>query len=136
MLTRHIDDIHTKRTIDLFNGLFDDFFGGRLNWNVVELTTPTEVRGLYEYRTSIDNDGMTLEVDLPGIAPGDVSLWASGNKLIVKTQRGDKQIITQYAIYEAYNIHSAKASMVNGQLKVRLNHACCKEPKQIDIVTG
>jgi len=139
MLVRYFDDM-TKRSDDFFGSIFSDIFGSA--WRVTETskTTPTvQVHagpGLRGYRTLSDKDGLSLEIDLPGIAPKDVSLWSSGNQLIVKAQRGEQKFTNRYTISEEYDVNTAKASMAHGQLKITISKTAELDTKRINIEIG
>lgn len=79
------------------------------------------------YRGVIDPSGLSLEIDLPGIAITDVSVWALKNQIIVKGQRADKKFTNRYTISAEFDVRSAKASMANGLLIVKLDRAGVEE---------
>jgi HSP20 family molecular chaperone IbpA len=116
---------------DLFGDkLFGDVFGEAMDdlFSSVKKTTHTVVRASIwddvassrSYRSISDESGVTLEVDLPGVDPKDVSLWQGSNQLIVEGKRGDKTFTHRYTLAPGFDVKTATASISNGQLKVRV----------------
>ena len=74
------------------------------------------------YRTTSDEKTMTLEVDLPGANPSDVTLsYTDGRYVVEAPGRGGKKVTHYYTLSSAYDPRSAQATIGNGQLKVVLN---------------
>lgn len=133
MLVRYFDDM-TRRSDDFIGGLFDDLFGTwRTSQSTQQVVPGTGLRG---YRTSSDKDGMTLEVELPGVNPKEVTLEATDNQLVVQGSRGEKTFTNRYTISDDYDVTSATASMAHGLLTVKLRRAVRKNSIKIPITLG
>jgi len=115
---------------DTFSELFSTF--NEKQAKLGSSTTPA-TSDLRSWRSKSDDTGMTLEVDLPGISPKDVTLWAVDNQLTVMG-KGERKFTNRYTIDVEYDVLTATASMKNGQLRVRLERAPAKDAKRIPIV--
>lgn len=121
---------------DWSTDLFSDLFGSSFSldrWVRATSDGPADT-SLRSFRSKATNEGLSVEVDLPGVSPKDVTLWIDDNQLIVKGVKGDRKFTNRYTIAPEYNVASAKASMSNGQLNVSLSKAEASKPKRIDIV--
>lgn len=120
---------------DFFGDLFNDVFGRMSEplWKTsVTGAFPSE-GGLQPYRSKSTTDNMILEIDLPGIAPTDISLWSIPGQISIKIQKKDRRVENRYTINPLYDTATAKATMSHGQLKVTLKAVSASEPKRIAI---
>lgn len=94
-------------------------------------TSTTEKR----YVTSTDDNGLIIDVDLPGIAPRDVTLWATRTVVIVKhPTRGGSGVVTQrYTVSGDYDLSTTEASMADGRLRVRIARVKPVEPRRVAV---
>jgi HSP20 family molecular chaperone IbpA len=109
-----------KRSVFDFDGVWDDMFGA---FATKEVTLETSAPPKSTWRTTSDLAGkglMTLEVDLPGIEPGDVKVFIEGDRIVVEYTRPSTTVkFTQrYTVAHEWAANSATARMSHGQLKV------------------
>ncbi len=135
---RSSDDIFST-----FKGLFGDFF--KPGAELPDTFTSTEVRvdmpsakpvapgGHRPYRTTLDGESLVLDVDLPGIAPRDVTLHVTNTQVIVKAQRGNTGFTHRYTLSADYDLSTATATMADGQLRVRVTRVASAPPRRVPI---
>lgn len=87
------------------------------------------------YTASTDDNGMVIDIDLPGISPRDVTLWVTGAVVIVKhPSKGGAAIATQrYTVSADYDLGTTEGSMADGRLRVRVARAKPVVPRRIVI---
>lgn len=116
-----------RRTRDVF-GTFQQYFSevfhlGSLKTYADERPEPAEyVKG--RYGTCINNDGIELYVDLPGVDPADVTVEATDSVVTVtgKRPRGGA-FVHRYTMSGDYRPRQATARMANGRLHVQMPRA-------------
>jgi len=118
---------------DLFDSnVFDDV--PRSTWHMHGTSSSSTVTSQSRsYRTFSDNDGMTLEDDLPGVAAADVDVSVQGDLLTISWKKGDKTRSHSYTIGADYELSAAKATMRDGMLTVKIPKAEHTKSKKIAI---
>ena len=121
---------------------WDSFFDGDALEHVFEclvpgsFTTKKSVHTLHgsdRYRTRSDADCMTLEVDLPGIAPSDVEVSTQGDVITVAWKRASRGGTQRYTIASDYDTALTTASMRDGMLTVKIMRSAVNALRKIPI---
>ena len=87
------------------------------------------------YESSVDEYGLVIDVDLPGVMPQDVTLQVTRTTVIVKhpTRRKPGVTTQRYTVSGDYDLDTTEASMAQGRLRVRVARARPAAPRRIAI---
>lgn len=116
--------MHRDSGFDL-SGLINDIFGRSLRAIAGKQSDE-------RYRTSSTDDGLIIDIDLPGVDPRSVTAWVTRSQVIVKGS-GATAFTHRYTISSEYDTRCAEASMENGVLRVRLKRHPNDEPRRISV---
>jgi HSP20 family molecular chaperone IbpA len=139
MLVRYVDPASKCLSDNLFSfdDVFDELFNGwQTGSSLIKHVISADVgqHGYrHGYRVYADNDGMTLEIDLPGVDPKDVALEFVDNQFVVKYSRNGKKYTKRYAVNNEYDIDTAKATMSHGLLRIHVGRTAAHSTKKIPI---
>ena len=127
--------------------LFDDFdrlYGGLLNREPRSVATR-------QWQPPVDihdaGDGYVIEMDVPGLGPGDVDVSVVDDVLTVRGGSGDDpdrstwiraerhrgEFARQFRLPAAARADELEARVANGVLQVRIPHATVAEPTRIKV---
>jgi len=109
---------------ETFQQYFNEVFSlGPFKSLVNERPEPAEyVKG--RYGTCINNDGIELYVDLPGVDPATVTVEATDSVVTVTGKRPKGGMFAhRYTMSGDYRPHLAAARMANGRLHVQMPRA-------------
>jgi HSP20 family molecular chaperone IbpA len=93
------------------------------------------VRRTPEVIASWDSDTMVLTVDLPGVAPEQVSVETSGQNLTLATDTETMQWSRTLQIGSALDLDKIEARHLNGRLTVRIGAVDTPETRRIPVST-
>jgi HSP20 family molecular chaperone IbpA len=99
--------------------LDDDFF---VPFRSVFSDSPfTIVRsyGYDSYRSVIDADGMTVDIDIPGVAKETLEVTIQDDSLVVEGTRGDKKVKRVYSLDDRFERQPSSATVADGVLTLR-----------------
>jgi len=129
MSTRDTPDI-----FETFHRYFSEAFRlGPYKSFVDERPEPAEqVKG--QYGTCINNDGIELYVDLPGVDPAQVTVQATDSVIIVTGTRGKGKFFThRYTMSGDYRPRQATARLEHGRLHVQMPRAATTNDRPTSI---
>jgi len=90
----------------------------------------------YEIIKDENGNGVTVEVELPGLVPDDVEVTVEGDCLIIEaskeTERRSTSFRREFNI-EGFDKKSVKPVLANGVLSVRIPMSKSSKPKKIKI---
>jgi HSP20 family molecular chaperone IbpA len=94
------------------------------------------VRRNPEVVASWDGDVMVLTVDLPGVAPEQVSVETSGQNLTLGAETDSMQWTRTLQIGSALDLEKIEAHHLNGRLTVRIGAVDAPETRRIPVSTS
>jgi len=108
-----------------FNNMFSQ---SKMSTTVTETTEEDNTPGTYRngpgYHTTKDATGMTLVIDLPGVDPTGLEVWAEGESVIVvsgkKVGGKNASFTARYRLDIGYSTFAATAEAKLGQLHIRV----------------
>ena len=67
-----------------------------------------------------NDKGVTLELDVPGIAKEDIEIGESNGVLTIRGETGNRSFKKRYRLFTGADIKNIDASLVNGVLRVEV----------------
>jgi HSP20 family molecular chaperone IbpA len=86
-----------------------------------------------QYTCETTEDGLELQIDLPGVVPSDLNVQAEGNLVKITAQRKGAEIKQRYKIARPYDASSAAATLENGVLSLKFAKLATEAAKSIPI---
>ncbi len=114
-------------------GAIDRSFDRTFEQLTSSLLTP--VRRSPEVVASWDGDTMVLTVDLPGVAPEQVSVETAGHNLTLAAETATVQWTRTLQIGSALDLNKIAAQHLNGRLTVRIGAVDAPETRRIPVST-
>lgn len=125
MLTKYYD-----RNDLLALSFFDPFYLlSELTW----LRSNKQTRPRPNYDTAVDDSGMTLTIDLPGVKKEDVKIETFNKSMTIKTKRAAEESSMSYRISKEYDLHTAAASLENGVLTLKFSKSKSNDARTIEV---
>jgi hypothetical protein len=101
---------------DVMDELFAPFTKSLSTRKEATATALVTKAALPKHTTTKTEGGMTLAIDLAGIDPKTMSLARVGNLLVMRYARGEAKCKVTYTLSDGYDIASANAHWLLGQL--------------------
>lgn len=125
----------------MLSDMFDSLFGTSNHMKSVETNAeelqvdkPTWNRG--NYKSTIVDGNMVLDVAIPGVSPREITLWVSNTQVIVKgpiNSEGKGTFTQRYTISADFDMSTTEASMADGMLRIRITKAPAAIHRRITI---
>jgi HSP20 family molecular chaperone IbpA len=109
----------------IFDTLMEDLFGGLIKTEKTVKTTETTTKS---YSSNSDDNGMSLNIDLPGIDPKSLTLRVGEDVVVVDGKNGTKTFTHKYTISGDFDVKTAVARWIHGRLQVRLSRKPATQP--------
>jgi HSP20 family molecular chaperone IbpA len=93
----------------------------------------------YDIIKDDDGNGVTVEVDLPGLSTDDVEVTVEGGCLIIEATKETKRRNTSFRRefnIEGFDRKSVKPVLANGVLSVHIDLAKSSKPKKIKVASA
>ncbi len=124
---------NTSSSDPFYSFFLDEFFprGKKNDWTYTSISAEPR-QSAFSYKSETTDTGARLTIDVPGIKPGDMSLYVENGMLVVEGKRDDVQRSTKFTI-DGYDPTSIKASLSDGVLIVNLSVSSAEKPSRVPI---
>ena len=121
--------INANRNKSIFDDFIDDVFSNRPFDNYSYSNSS-------DYKTSSDDDGVTLTMNVPGYNKKLIDVSVSGDRLVIegKAHTGStKGFKHTFTINEGLDSESTEATVIDGVLTVSISYAEEVKPRKIEV---
>lgn len=114
---------------DVFERIFDaDFFVPERR-----AAMPMSTVSARSHSVSVDDIGLKIAIDLPGVKAGDLTATVTNNELLISAKRGDVTTTYRYLIHLDYDASPSSAVLADGVLTLTFNKNPLASVRHIEI---